>query len=238
MFNSKNALICAAMDEIKQHPLRLLIELIFMLTIAYLLFERVLGRASGKKKGKVQGNEMDHLSLEQQERRLAQFQSKPFRAEYPVTSNVPVKGYEGMLLIEARDGAHITVKNKSLFDHPTQCLDLATYDYHSFSTNEKVVDVARQTVVTYGVGSCGPRGFYGTVKPHYVVQQDLAKFLSTDDAVVYSFAYATISTLISCFASRGDYLVYDEFINSAIMEGCVLSRANTTIFKHNDMDSL
>lgn len=35
-----------------------------MLTIAYLLFERVLGRASGKKKGKVQGNEMDHLSLE------------------------------------------------------------------------------------------------------------------------------------------------------------------------------
>lgn len=59
MMNSKNVLVCTVIDEIKQHPIRLLVEFVFMCVIAYLLFERVLGRASSKKKGKMQRSEID-----------------------------------------------------------------------------------------------------------------------------------------------------------------------------------
>lgn len=176
-------------------------------------------------------------SLAEQERRLAEFHSEPFRAECKTTSNMPAEGYRGMMEVEARNGCFITMKGGE-FSEPTECLDLATYDYHSFATNPAIVDVARKTVMAYGVGSCGPRAFYGTVKPHLTVEKDLAEFLQTEDAVVYSFAYATVSTLVSCYASRGDYLVCDESVNSAVMEGCILSRANLALFKHNDMASL
>ena len=39
-----------------------------------------------------------------------------------------------------------------------------------------VQDVATRTVAKYGVGSCGPRGFYGTIDVHIDLEKQLAEF--------------------------------------------------------------
>ncbi len=64
------------------------------------------------------------------------------------------------------------------------------------------------------------------------------KFLGTEDAILYSSAYACISSAISAFAKRGDYVVCDEGANHAIQTGCDLSRSHVSHFKHNDMVDL
>jgi len=38
-------------------------------------------------------------------------------------------------------------------------------------------DTARSTVHAYGVGSCGPRGFYGTFDVHLSLEEQLAAFM-------------------------------------------------------------
>ncbi|GET92441.1 serine palmitoyltransferase-like protein [Leishmania tarentolae] len=222
----------ALSEQLLSHPLQSALELVFAAVLAYLVLQRFNCR--GRRKPP---NLMRRVSPEEQERRIAAFQSIPFRAECSVTSNVPVPEYHGLTEVVGREGCYITILRPGSSE-AEECLDLATYDFHSFSTMPEVVEVARAAVNAYGVGSCGPRGFYGTIKPHLVIEQDLAKFLATEDAVVYSFGYVTVATLISCFSSRGDYLVYDDGVNSSVMEGCTLSRSDIRPFKHCCMKSL
>ncbi len=59
----------------------------------------------------------------------------------------------------------------------------------------------------YGVGSCGPRGFYGTFDVHLQLEQDLAKFMGEEEAIIYSYDIATVASVIPAFASRADILV-------------------------------
>lgn len=43
------------------------------------------------------------------------------------------------------------------------CLNLATHNYLGLSDEQSLEDAALDGLKKYGVGSCGPRGFYGTV---------------------------------------------------------------------------
>ncbi|EPY43122.1 serine palmitoyltransferase-like protein [Angomonas deanei] len=209
------------------------ILLAFLLGAGAILFFQNNTKKAEKKKEPV----VNMPSVEEQERRLAEFRSSPFEDIKGVKSNLDLDEFKGLYEVVQREGVYATVKGGNLTKE-SKCLDFGTYDYHSFSTEKEVVEVARKTVMAYGVGSCGPRTFYGTVKPHVDCEKKLSTFTGAEDTAVYSFSYATISTLISCFASRGDYLVYDKGICSPVMEGCRLCRANMVEFKHNDIQDL
>jgi hypothetical protein len=43
---------------------------------------------------------------------------------------------------------------------------MATHNYLGFAGNVEIEKAAVETIRKYGVGSCGPRGFYGTVGKH------------------------------------------------------------------------
>ncbi|EPY23179.1 serine palmitoyltransferase-like protein [Strigomonas culicis] len=204
----------------------------FFGVLAVFLFQQK--KRSGKK---AKAPTVNMPSVEEQERRLHEYQSVMFRDATEASSNVAVPSFKGLLEVESRKGSLAVVKGGA-FAQPTECLDLGTFDYHSFSTHPAITEVARQTVLAYGVGSCGPRGFYGTVKPHLDAEKDLTEFLGTEATVIYSFSYATVATLVSCFASRGDYLVADAYSCSPVVEGCLLSRAHYSTYKHNDMADL
>ncbi|CCW60764.1 unnamed protein product [Phytomonas sp. EM1] len=221
--------------QVSAHPYHIALELIFATVLVYIFLLHLKRRAAKSRDAAARSAIIP--SPEEQERRLAEFHSKFFREGEPITSNVQVANFKGNYRVLARNGCHVKVEG-GVFAEPTECLDLATHDYHSFSTEPSIVETARRTVAAYGVGSCGPRGFYGTIRPHLECEERLARFCGTDDASIYSFSYATIATLLSCFASRGDYIVCDRGVSSAVMEGCVLTRCNVTYFTHNDLESL
>jgi len=43
----------------------------------------------------------------------------------------------------------------------------------------------RETVEKYGVGSCGPRGFYGTFDVHLDLEKALAEFMGQEEGIIY-----------------------------------------------------
>lgn len=43
----------------------------------------------------------------------------------------------------------------------------------------------RETVEKYGVGSCGPRGFYGTFDVHLDLEKALANFMGQEEGIIY-----------------------------------------------------
>ncbi len=94
------------------------------------------------------------------------------------------------------------------------------------------------TIDKYGVGACGPRGFYGTIDVHLDLEARLSQFLSTQGTILYSYDLATIPSVIPAFANRNDLIICDEAVNYSIQKGCNLSRAKVLYFKHNDMGDL
>jgi serine palmitoyltransferase len=90
----------------------------------------------------------------------------------------------------------------------------------------------------YGCGSCGPRGFYGTIDVHLQLEKAVADFTGTDDAILYSDGASTVTSTIAAFCKRGDLLIVDEAVYEPIRTGVVLSRANVKWFAHNDMNDL
>jgi serine palmitoyltransferase len=128
-------------------------------------------------------------------------------------------------------GAHVVVNGRD-------CLNLATFNFLGFIGNAEVKEAAANTIKKYGVGSCGPRGFYGTVDIHLELEERLAKFTGREEAIIYSYGFATISSAIPAYSKRRDIIFCDEGVCFAVQKGLVASRSKIKYFRHNDMDHL
>ena len=116
--------------------------------------------------------------------------------------------------------------------------NLASYNYYNLIANEGLKEKAIETLRTYGVGPCGPPGFYGTQDVHMRTEADVANHLGVPACIVYAQAFSTISSVIPAFSKRGDIIVADKGANYAIRKGIQISRSTVRWYEHNDMEDL
>jgi len=138
-----------------------------------------------------------------------------------------------MPIIESYKGKYVKVKNIK-----KDILNLASYDFLSLSNNDEVKKETIRCLEFYGVGSCGPRGFYGTIDQHLRIEAAVAKFCGVQEAIAYSEGASAVTSAISAFSKKGDLLLVDEACGLPILNGVDLSRSTVYYFKHNDMDDL
>ncbi|KAI9844454.1 MAG: serine palmitoyltransferase component [Sclerophora amabilis] len=127
---------------------------------------------------------------------------------------------------------------KSKLSNGRTVTNLASYNFYNLVANEMLKEKAIQTLRTYGVGPCGPPGFYGTQDVHMKTEADIAAFLGTPACIVYAQAFSTISSVIPAFSKRGDIIVADKAVNYAIRKGIQVSRSTVWWYNHNDMEDL
>ena len=46
--------------------------------------------------------------------------------------------------------------------HIGECLDMASFNFHGLNCDKFIAQECENGMRKYGVGACGPRGFYGT----------------------------------------------------------------------------
>jgi len=140
------------------------------------------------------------------------------------------EGFKTKVLTGA-SGIHATVDGRTV-------LNLASANMLCLGGTADMTETARDTIEKYGVGSCGPRGFYGTIDVHLQLEDQLAQFMGTDECIIYSFDIATVASIVPAFASRKDIIIADECCSFPIQQGIELSRASVHYFKHNDVADL
>ncbi|CAH2090747.1 unnamed protein product [Euphydryas editha] len=101
-----------------------------------------------------------------------------------------------------------------------------------------IMENAIKSLHKYGVGSCGPRGFYGTIDVHLELEERLANFMQVEETCVYSYGFSTIASAIPAYAKKPDIVFADEKVWFAIQKGLDASRSTIRYFKHNDMNDL
>ncbi|KAI8987369.1 pyridoxal phosphate-dependent transferase [Mycotypha africana] len=130
-----------------------------------------------------------------------------------------------------------SVKPK-IVGHAKPLMNLATTNYLNLLASEQIREKAISTLRQYGVGSCGPPGFYGTIDVHMDLERDIAQFLGTEQAIIYAQNFSAVSSVIPAFSKRGDILVVDDSVSFSIQKGVQISRSIVKWYKHNDMGDL
>lgn len=132
-------------------------------------------------------------------------------------------GFTHKRVVTATGGKHITINGHN-------CLNLGTHNYLGLLNSDDIRENAIAAVRKYGVGSCGPRGFYGTignwnlmpsldyslsfknyafaihVDVHLELEERLAKFMEMEASVVYSYGFSTAASAIGAYCKRGDLI--------------------------------
>ncbi|BFG18352.1 hypothetical protein CerSpe_046260 [Prunus speciosa] len=134
-------------------------------------------------------------------------------------------------VLESAAGPHAIINGKEV-------VNFAAANYLGLIGHEKLLESCTSALEKYGVGSCGPRGFYGTIDVHLDCEARIAKFLGTPDSILYSYGLSTMFSAIPAFCKKGDIIVVDEGVHWGIQNGLYLSRSTIVYFKHNDMESL
>ncbi|XP_044470421.1 long chain base biosynthesis protein 1-like isoform X2 [Mangifera indica] len=134
-------------------------------------------------------------------------------------------------VLESAAGPHTIINGKEV-------VNFASANYLGLIGHEKLLESCTSALEKYGVGSCGPRGFYGTIDVHLDCEAKISKFLGTPDSILYSYGLSTMFSAIPCFCKKGDLIVVDEGVHWGIQNGLYLSRSTIVYFKHNDMESL
>ncbi|KAJ7949872.1 long chain base biosynthesis protein 1 [Quillaja saponaria] len=134
-------------------------------------------------------------------------------------------------VLESAAGPHATINGKEV-------VNFAAANYLGLIGHRKLLESCSSALEKYGVGSCGPRGFYGTIDVHLDCEARIAKFLGTPDSILYSYGLSTMFSAIPAFSKKGDIIVVDEGVHWGIQNGLHLSRSTVIYFKHNDMESL
>lgn len=200
-------------------PLPLLIESFLVMAIAYILLIRPKKRS-------------DKLTMREVLALCDEWEPRPLIDEPDAGA---AAGDE--IVLESAAGPYVAARIAGEGAARTM-LNLAGFDFLGLSMREELREAAVATLDKYGCGSCGPRGFYGTIDTHVDLEVDLAAFTGSEEAIIYSDGASATSSAIPAFAKRGDLVVADAGCHDAVRTGIVLSRAFVKYFKHNDMADL
>lgn len=115
---------------------------------------------------------------------------------------------------------------------------LGSNSYLGLSVDPKVVEAAAIALEKYGTGSGGSRLVSGSSDLHRELEQRIAGFKNTEAAILFSSGYLANIGTISSLVGEGDIVYSDELNHASIIDGTRLSRAQTKIYRHLDLDHL
>mgnify|MGYP000180608143 CR=1 FL=1 len=115
---------------------------------------------------------------------------------------------------------------------------LGSNNYLGLTVNQEVIDAGVEAMKKYGTGCSGSRFLNGTLDLHNKLERELADFLGTEDCVTFSTGFQSNLGIISAICGRQDYIFNDRENHASIYDGCKLSYAKVTRYRHNDMADL
>jgi 8-amino-7-oxononanoate synthase len=115
---------------------------------------------------------------------------------------------------------------------------LGSNNYLGLTGDSRVKGAARDALETYGTGVTGSRLLNGTTPLHVELERELAEWMETEEAIVYTTGYQANVGCIGTILEPGDTVICDSGDHASILDGCKLSGAKLRPFRHNRMDKL
>ncbi len=117
-------------------------------------------------------------------------------------------------------------------------INLSSNNYLGFANHPRLKKAAIEAVEKYGVGSGAVRTIVGNMDIHEELDRKLAEFKREEAVMSFQSGFNCNAGTIQAITEKGDIIISDELNHASIIDGARLSRADKTIYKHADMNSL
>jgi 8-amino-7-oxononanoate synthase len=119
-----------------------------------------------------------------------------------------------------------------------QRIMLGSNNYLGLTADPRVIEAAHDAIRRYGTGVTGSRLLNGTLDIHLELEAELAGWMQTEDALVYTTGHQANLGAIGTILGPEDTVVVDSGDHASILDGVLLSRAKLRAFRHNRLDLL
>jgi len=136
-----------------------------------------------------------------------------------------------MRVIEGPQGSRVLLDG-------AEVLLLCSNNYLGLADHPRVRQAAAEAAERLGAGAGASRLISGTMSLHRKLERRLAEFEGTEAALLFGSGYLANTGTIAALAGSGDVVFSDELNHASIIDGCRLSRAETFVYRHRDVEHL
>lgn len=128
---------------------------------------------------------------------------------------------------------HVTGKSK-------RCINVGSYNYLGFADDwhSTCADEVLDTVEKWPVSMCNSRMDFGNSTLHEELEQQVAKFVGKEAALVYTMGYNTNVVTLAALMGKGTLIISDNLNHTSIVNGARGSEAFVRVFRNNDIAHL
>lgn len=114
---------------------------------------------------------------------------------------------------------------------------LASNNYFGLNTHPKVIAAAKKALEKYGAGNVASR-LIVNLDIHEKLEKEIARYKNCQAALIYASGYSTNIGIISSIVGKNDLILSDELNHASIIDGCRLSKAEISVYKHCSIKDL
>jgi glycine C-acetyltransferase len=140
--------------------------------------------------------------------------------------------YKRERIITTHQTAHIAVASGQ------QVLNMCANNYLGLADHPELIRAAQGALDRWGYGLASVRFICGTQQIHKDLEAALARFLGTEDTLLYSSCFDANGGLFETLLGAEDAVISDELNHASIIDGVRLCRAQRYRYKNNDLADL
>src|ERR1041385_5136689 len=115
---------------------------------------------------------------------------------------------------------------------------LPSNNYLGLADPPAIIEAAEKAERDYGYGLASERFICGTQTIHHELEQRIAQFFGTEDAILYGSCWNANEGLFQTVAQEQDGILSDELNHASIIDGVRLAKARKERYKNRDVDDL
>jgi glycine C-acetyltransferase len=132
----------------------------------------------------------------------------------------------------------VDIRNTKTNEIHTGLLNFASYNYLGLSYRPEVKEAVIEAVGRYGNGASGSPILSGSLEVHHELSDRLAEFKGKEAVLLFPTGYSVNVGVIAGLMRSGDLIVADQYAHASLVDGMILSKANSRFFRHNKVDDL
>ena len=140
--------------------------------------------------------------------------------------------YKDERIITSPQQARITIAGGQ------KVLNFCANNYLGLADHPEIIRAARESYKKWGYGLSSVRFICGTQQIHKQLEQKIAQFLGTEDAILYSSCFDANTGLFETILTEQDAIISDQLNHASIIDGVRLCKAQRFRFANGDMADL
>jgi glycine C-acetyltransferase len=119
-----------------------------------------------------------------------------------------------------------------------EVVNFCANNYLGLSSHPRIIKACHEGLDKWGYGMSSVRFICGTQDIHKVLEQKIARFLGTEDTILYSSCFDANGGVFEPLLDKDCAIITDQLNHASIIDGIRLCKATRYIYQHADMNDL